>query len=134
MIGHRLTNRLRQHSWLAVGIDLLVVVLGIMIALQVDGWRQRREDRELEQVYLRRLREDLQIERGRMDAAEGFAERRYRGCAPAGSAGFYPAIAIQEPAQVVRAIETASWRSFPRINAFVYGELLSTGRLTLLSF
>ena len=31
------------------------------------------------------------------------------------------------------AVETATWRSFPQINAFVYHELQSTGRLTLLS-
>lgn len=31
------------------------------------------------------------------------------------------------------AIETAAWRSFPQITAFVYGELQSTGNLSLVS-
>ena len=60
MIGRRLTERLKQHGWFAVGVDLLVVVVGILIALQVDAWAQGRADRRLERVYLQHLKEDLE--------------------------------------------------------------------------
>jgi hypothetical protein len=132
MIGRRLTERLKQHGWFAVGVDLLVVVVGILIALQVDAWAQGRADRRLERVYLQHLKEDLEIERNRMDAAERFANTRIAAARTLSRLAVEPSYATQHPARVPWAIETASWRSFPRINAYVYGELQSSGRLVLI--
>lgn len=42
MTASRWISRLREHDWLAVGIELAVVVLGILIALQVGDWNQAR--------------------------------------------------------------------------------------------
>lgn len=132
MIHRRWTERLKQHGWFAVGVDLLVVVVGILIALQVGAWAERRDDRRLEQVYLQRLREDLEIERGRMDAAERYANARIEAARLLGRLVLDPALAGEPPTRVPWAIETASWRSFPRINAYVYSELQSSGRLVLI--
>ena len=132
MIRRRLTDLVRQHPWFVVAIDLLVVLIGILLALEVDARRQLHEDLRLERVYLQRLKEDLQIERDRMDAADGYAKRRIDAARLLNAIVSDPAVAVAEPVQVVRAIETASWRSFPRINAFVYGELQSSGRLALI--
>lgn len=132
MIGRRLTERLKQHGWFAVGVDLLVVVVGILIALQVDAWAQGRADRRLERVYLQHLKEDLEIERSRMDAAERFADARIAAARTLSQLAADPSSASDNPTRVPWAIETASWRSFPRINAYVYGELQSSGRLVLI--
>ncbi len=132
MIRRRLTERLKQHGWFAVGVDLVVVMVGILLALQVNAWAQRREERRLELVYLQRLKEDLQIERGRMDAAERYANTRIEAARLLSRLVLNPAQPIEQPARVPWAIETASWRSFPRINAYVYGELQSSGRLVLI--
>lgn len=43
-----------------------------------------------------------------------------------------PTVAADAPTRVLWAVETASWRSFPHITAFVYGELQSTGRLAVI--
>ena len=42
----------------AIG-EILLVVIGIFIALQVDTWRQGNTDRQLEKEYLQRLVLDL---------------------------------------------------------------------------
>jgi hypothetical protein len=109
-----------------------VVIVGILLALQVNAWAERREERRLEFVYLRNLREDLQIERSRMDAAERYANARIEAARLLGRIAANPGIVIEPPSRVAWAIETASWRSFPQINAFVYHELQNTGRLALL--
>jgi hypothetical protein len=41
-------------------LELLIVVLGIFIGLQVDGWNESRRDRADEQLYLARLSSDLE--------------------------------------------------------------------------
>jgi len=128
----RISRRLRRHDWLTVVVDLQVVVVGILLALQVGSWAQAREDRRLERLYLSRLKEDLQIELSRMEAAERFAKSRIDAARLLDRIARDPAHTVNPPGQVAWALETASWRSFPQINAFVYRELQSTGRMALL--
>ena len=132
MIGHGLTDRLKQHGWFAVFVDLGVVIVGILIALQVGAWSQGREESRLEGTYLERLKEDLEIERRLMDAAERHAAARIEAAQLLDTIASNPAIQVQPASRVAWAIETASWRSFPQINAFVYHELQSSGRLALI--
>ena len=108
------------------GVDLLVVVVGIPLALQLSGWVQERQDRLSERGYLVRLRDDMEIERARMDAALRYANQRIEAVRLLERLVADPALATEEPARVPWAVETASWRSFPQIGAFVYGELQST--------
>jgi hypothetical protein len=59
MALRRLAARIRQHDWLAVGIELLVVVAGVFIALQVSNWNDSRKESALGREYLGRLRGEL---------------------------------------------------------------------------
>lgn len=132
MFLRRALGRLKQHSWFGVLVDLIVVIVGILIALQVDAWAHAREDRRLERIYLQRLKEDLEIERVSIDAAERYAEERIAAARLLGRLVEDPALAADDPTGVPWALETATWRTFPQINAFVYRELQSTGRFVLI--
>jgi hypothetical protein len=55
----RLAARLRAHDWFAAAIELLIVVLGILIALRVSNWNQERLDRARVDGYYRRLQASL---------------------------------------------------------------------------
>lgn len=55
----RLADALREQNWAAVGIELGIVVLGVLIAFQVTAWGEARADRSKEEVYLRQLAADL---------------------------------------------------------------------------
>ena len=59
MILRRLGEAISGQSWYTVIIEVLVVVVGIFIGLQVDGWNEARKDRKDEKVFLQRLHEDL---------------------------------------------------------------------------
>ena len=48
----RLARRLRDHDWMAAVIELVIVIAGILIALQVSNWNQERSDRARGDVYL----------------------------------------------------------------------------------
>lgn len=58
----RIARRLRDHDWIAALIDLLIVVAGILIALQVNNWNQARLDARRERAYLERILADLQTD------------------------------------------------------------------------
>lgn len=54
-----LAARLRQHDWLAVTIEILVVIVGVFIGLQVSNWNETRKENERGREYLQRLHVEL---------------------------------------------------------------------------
>jgi hypothetical protein len=72
MILRRLTSHLRAQNWPAVGLDLLVVVVGIYLGLQADAWKEARKERVRERDYLEQLHADFQQTAGRIEAMAGF--------------------------------------------------------------
>lgn len=129
---NRIFRALGRQDWTSVAIELVVVVAGILIALQVDQWAQGRQQRDLERTYLLRLKEDLQIEYARVSDAEGWARDRLEAVELLSRIAADPAAAARNPMAVPWAIETASWRSFPKTGGFVYNELQNTGHMTLI--
>ncbi len=60
MLFRRISAHLKRQDWFAVGLDLLIVVVGIYIGLQVDAWNSARHDRVIEREYLERLLFDME--------------------------------------------------------------------------
>jgi hypothetical protein len=53
----RLIDTLRRRDWLGIGIELVVVTLGVLLAFQIDQWgelrKRAREERQfMEQLYV----------------------------------------------------------------------------------
>jgi hypothetical protein len=59
MIHKRLTARLKKQDWLAVAIELALVVVGVFLGLQVSNWNDQRRERSLERAHLARIAQDV---------------------------------------------------------------------------
>ena len=59
MQSRRIVQRLKEQDWMAVAIEVLIVVVGVLIALQVSNWNDARKDSARGQDYLRRMHSDL---------------------------------------------------------------------------
>ena len=59
MLLRRIASALNRQDWATVIIELVLVIAGVLIALQVDNWNDSRENRVLERQYLGRLLDDL---------------------------------------------------------------------------
>ena len=68
----RLAQRLREHDWFAAAIELAIVVIGILLALQVSNWNQSRSDARRAHAYLDRIRADLETDLGVNRSREQF--------------------------------------------------------------
>lgn len=55
MILRRLSGNLKQQNWTAIGIELLIVIVGVFIGTQVSNWNADR----LEKLETRRMLEQL---------------------------------------------------------------------------
>jgi hypothetical protein len=91
-----------------VAIELLVVVIGVLAALEVNQWAEQREVRSLERTYLLRLKEDLQMERDEANRFTRVANHRLEAAALLDRLAKDPSIPIQDPRMVVCAIATMS--------------------------
>jgi len=52
MILRKLADAIRQQNWFTVVLEILIVVIGILIGLQVDGWNERRATAQLYRAAL----------------------------------------------------------------------------------
>lgn len=59
MILRRLSSRIGARDWFAVGLDFVIVVAGILMALQIGTWDDQRRSKELERAYLTRLATEI---------------------------------------------------------------------------
>ena len=54
-----LATRLRERDWISVIIEILIVVAGVFIGLQVTNWNEDRKDTQRGDEYLQRLHDEL---------------------------------------------------------------------------
>lgn len=74
MLFRRFSKNIRDHDWLAVIIDFVILVVGVFIGLQVTEWSQVRADRIAEGKALERL--VVEYERNLELLAEGKEKSR----------------------------------------------------------
>ncbi len=59
MLLRRITQHVKDQNWFAVSLDFLIVVVGILIAFQVNGWSERQADKRALDTALVLLRDEI---------------------------------------------------------------------------
>ena len=122
-----------RNQFAKFGFEVIVIVAGILIALAISDWDKSRKDRALEREYLERLIADVEAnlsESERHTAWQGFIVKNARLVFPLvayGAATDYDDVSIVAQAYNATPSPSPAW-----ITA-TYQELLSTGRLVLIS-
>jgi len=75
MLLRRLMAHVRGENWFAVVLDLLVVVVGLFIGLQIDTWWEGQKEARVESAYLMEIQEDFEANRSSLDEQIGVAEQ-----------------------------------------------------------
>lgn len=131
MILSRLANALRQQDWLNVVIEILIVVVGIVLALQFDNWNEARKERDLEQVYLSRLASDIEGD------IEGFKELRRifqekHDFIQEIKRTSDSALIRKDPENWVKRLRYSLYISLPSVRSATFDELAGSGRLAII--
>lgn len=129
--GHWMKGSVSRYLGYALG-EVVLVVAGILIALQVDAWQRERDDRELERQYLLGLAIDLQDDIGRVDIWIERFDQKIAGLDTA-KQFFYGEIDVENDKEVLRKISFGgiSSRGQFLLESPTFEDLVSTGNLAL---
>lgn len=59
MLLRRITKHVKDQNWFAVGIDFVIVVIGVFIGIQVANWNDARANSEQERAILVQLQDEF---------------------------------------------------------------------------
>lgn len=114
-----------------VVVELVLIVVGILTALAIDGWVEDRRDRESERVYLEVLRNDLLLIEDQLKRYADFEQANldtaaflYAALDPAGEA--------RDAKEIQAALAAISVRRTVQVASAAYTDLQSTGSLRLI--
>ena len=131
MILRRVIEHVKEQNWTAIGIDFVIVVVGVFIGIQVSNWNEERESRQKAKVLSARLTEDLRKEAWGYESLivynrETNANQRRALDAIAGE------IELSDEQFLISAYRATQYRSNNRYRA-TYDELVSTGTIGLIT-
>lgn len=123
-------NKTSKYLKYAIG-EIILVVLGILIALQINNWNENRKDRILEKEYLTRLKSDIEFDQELLKKSTLDRYKRKVECLEKGKAYYQGNYIIKDTLQFLNDIGyggvfgNVNWS----LNINTYNELISTGNL-----
>ncbi|MCY7354398.1 MAG: hypothetical protein LH470_04835 [Lysobacter sp.] len=131
MILRRVIQHVRKQEWTAIWIDLLIVVVGVFIGIQVSNWNEGRATMRRAEVFTERLRSDLREEAWGYEMQVGYysevaanGRRALDALAGRGS--------VSDEALLVAAYRATQYNGNTRRRA-TYDELTSRGEIGLVT-
>lgn len=132
MLLRRVIEHVRGQNWTAVAIDFVIVVVGILLALQISEWSQARQDRVRERAYLARMAAELQQSFQDIEASIEIAqEREALGRLLVGSVDDEEPVRA-DPGRYLLALLKGGYTYSPEIRSHAFDELRSSGDLGLI--
>jgi hypothetical protein len=132
MIIQRVAAAVKNHYWSLFLLEVLVVVVGLFIGLQVDDWNESRKDRQREELYLARIYDELAADIENINYGIEIAEHRRDMGQLLIAALADPELAVQDPFAFFSAIEEAAYTFQPLINDFSFQELQFAGEFGII--
>lgn len=131
MALRRLSRSLKQQNWLAVGLDFLIVVVGVFIGLQVQEWSERRAMDQRTARSMERLERDFGVDVWVAMSLHEYHQQvlRHAGMALDDLTGQQ---ILPDEALLIAAHRASQFNRFNRTSA-IYEELVATGGLELVS-
>ena len=124
-------GRLKRYLLYAAG-EIILVVIGILIALQLNAWKADQRDRVSEKVHLENLREDLHLQL-EVIHAQMVHDTSMILRADSAMAFFFGGMSLEDFEGRVYGSRSLGWRKTFVASDASFKELLSTGGLALIT-
>ncbi len=129
MLLRRAIEHVQTQNWTAIGIDFVIVVVGVFMGIQLGNWNDARGERAAEISYLKRYHEDLSATLDMYAVRlrlidQQLAEVPNAVARPTDDAGAWKTIRAQ---YVISSITP------PEVRTATFTDMVSSGRLTLIA-
>ena len=125
-------NKTGKYLKYAIG-EIVLVVIGILIALQINNWNEVRKENLMEKKYLLRLVEELNTDHDNISSAINAIKNRKQRAEFLINTIDNPQLAEDSANYFVKSIEFAGYTSFPVISDNTFEEIKSSGKLSLIT-
>ena len=130
MIRRRVIENLKKQQWTAVGIELVIVILGVFIGLQVSNWNQERVSARQAANFAERLKADLREEDWAYQLQIAY-NREVLANADRAANALEGTTTMSDEALLVSAYRASQYKQRLRRRS-TYDELISTGTIGLI--
>jgi hypothetical protein len=121
-------SNIKKYVFYALG-EVLLVVIGILIALQVNTWNEQRKQNALERDYLERFINDLEADMLNLNFSVKTINSRKERATFLISTFENPELVDERPNYFMTSIEFAGYTYNPNPNITTFDEITSSGRL-----
>jgi hypothetical protein len=132
MIFRSLFNQLRQGDWSIVVVEVLLLVIGLLAAFQVDRWWEQRAEREEERVYIQRLTQNIEADIPHINELIEIQMLRLEYVDLLINVARNPQSATERPGEFLAAVIGASYTNYPTLRSHTFDDLRSTGNMTFI--
>lgn len=132
MLLRRITKHVKEQNWFAVGVDFVIVVIGVFIGIQVANWNDARQEAARRELVHQRLLSDFDLIEQQSETAVNHIDRVMSSLIILQEAVMSGSFEEDEEDSIKYALEYGF--SYPTFNqrSGTYVELLSSGRLDLI--
>ncbi|HSG97101.1 MAG TPA: hypothetical protein VLA11_03850 [Woeseiaceae bacterium] len=128
----RIAAYIRNHDWFAVVVEIFVIMVGLMLALQLDRWREHHEELDLEHVYIQRLANDIATDVPDIGYAIGLQTMRLELVELLMNVADNPDAALERPVLFLGAVDQAAYTYTPTLTKHTFENLRTTGDMRLI--
>ena len=126
-----LENKVSSYLRYAIG-EILLVVIGILIALQVNNWNQERKNQNQERNFLLRLQADINTDVENISSSIHANKTRMQRAEFLLASIDQPQLAEDSSTYFIRSIEYAGYTNNPIVSDNTFEEIKSSGKLSLI--
>jgi len=131
VIINRIAQGVRKQDWFTAILELVILVIGIYIGLQVDDWVSERKDRQTETVYLELLARDVAELQQQVEGQHAFEKDKVDVAARA-----YELLTSDAPSEhqveLGELLTALSGRRTLSLGSATYEQMVSSGHLQLI--
>lgn len=129
MLLRRITKHVKDQNWTAIALDFVIVVVGVFMGIQLGNWNEARGDRAAEITYLKRYHEDLSATLDMYASRLSLINQQLDEVSNAVTTPDNE----DDAWKIVRAQYVISGFSPPEIRTATYTDMVSSGRLALIT-
>lgn len=130
MTLNRAIAHIRNQNWMASAIELVIVIFGVFIGIQVSNWNQQRVADKQSQLFTERLKTDLRDEAFSYQYLIEY-NRDVRGAAERTVNALSGKLTLSNEQLLINAYRATQYKQPMRFRA-TYDELISTGNIDLI--